>query len=317
MRKWREASMIPARLIAGSATVQRGPWRMRAETRQEKDFSRHVPAIRLDFLTFACMGFQVLSPGGYSMVSHCQHQCDISVSSGVVGTEPLCVPLLLGTSQLEDRCAQRVHSRPESCQELLVVKKQLATALRRVRRRNLAEDMGGLGFTKRMRLVTTSIFIQSESKDCAEAYLVQALRRKLPPAQRLVEDWVLQTSDDTMLSVSVTPNSGAHWRIHAQACLWIAEWRAAQWVREQTCARMPRSGIDLIRKYMSLLPDWLQQEALLDTRRALAQGSLRLNARYRQWCVRFKKRHRVRRALLQDTDPMTPDEAAGRVPRRP
>ena len=196
------------------------------------------------------------------------------------------------------------------------MKKQLATALRRVRRRKLAEDTGGLGFTKRMRLVTTSIFIQSESKDCAEAYLVQALRRKLPPAQRLVEDWVLQTSDDTMLSVSVTPNSGAHWRIHAQACLWIAEWRAAQWVREQTCAGMPRSGIDLIRKYMSLLPDWLQQEALLDTRRPLAQGSLRLNARYRQWCVRFKKRHRVRRARLQDTDPMTPDEAAGRVPRR-
>ena len=58
----------------------------------------------------------------------------------------------------------------------------------------MAEDTGGRGFTKRMRLVTTSIFIQSESRDCAEAYLVQALRRKLPPAQRLVEDWVLQTT---------------------------------------------------------------------------------------------------------------------------
>ena len=77
MRKWREASVIPARLIAGSATVQRGPWRMQAERRQEKDFSRHAPAIRLDFLTFACTGFHVLCPGGYSMVSHCQHQCDI------------------------------------------------------------------------------------------------------------------------------------------------------------------------------------------------------------------------------------------------
>ena len=180
----------------------------------------------------------------------------------------------------------------------------------------MAEDTGGRGFTKRMRLVTTSIFIQSESRDCAEAYLVQALRRKLPAAQRLVEDWVLQTPDDTMLSVSVTPISGTHWRIQSEACLWIAEWKAAQWIREQTCAGMPRSGIDLIRKYMSLLPDWLQQDSFLDTRRALAHGSLRLNAKYRQWCVRFKKRHRVRRARLQDADPMTPDEAAERVPRR-
>ena len=86
------------------------------------------------------------------------------------------------------------------------MRKEIATALRRVRRRQVAEDTGGRGFTKRMRLVTTSIFIQSESRDCAKGYLVQALRRKLPAAQRLVEDWVLQTPDDTMLSVSVTPN---------------------------------------------------------------------------------------------------------------
>ena len=62
MRKWREASMIPARLIAGSATVQREPWRMQAERRQEKDFRRHAPGIRLDLLTFACKGFHVLCP---------------------------------------------------------------------------------------------------------------------------------------------------------------------------------------------------------------------------------------------------------------
>ena len=63
---------------------------MQAERRQEKDFRRHAPGIRLDLLTFACKGFHVLCPVDVPW----SHIASISVTYrllGVLGIQPVSV----------------------------------------------------------------------------------------------------------------------------------------------------------------------------------------------------------------------------------
>ena len=189
-----------------------------------------------------------------------------------------------------------------SWQELVLVQRQLNTLHRRCCRRRSAADLGGEGFTKRMRLVATSILIQSESRDCADDYLVRFLRPKLPGQQRLVEDWLLQTADELMLSASVTPTCDHDWRIRHDATVWIAEWRTARWLEKETASGCPKSGFELIHKYQEYLPEDLRQHAVFDSLRLLSHGSVRLNDRFRQWCLRFKRRQKIRRGEFRDMD---------------
>ncbi len=201
-----------------------------------------------------------------------------------------------------------------SCQELVLLQRQLNTLHRRCCRRRSAADLGGRGFTKRMRLVATSILLQSDSTDCADAYLVRFLRRKLPCQQRLVEDWLLETADDLMLSVSVTPTCDRHWRIRHDATVWIAEWRTARWVEEETASGYPKSCAEVVYKFQEYLPEALRQHEVFDSMRPLSYGSARLNDRFRQWCLRFKRRQKIRRGDFKDVDPMTLEETQERAP---
>lgn len=92
-----------------------------------------------------------------------------------------------------------------SAKELSLINRKLATWRKRRRRRATAEDASGLGFALRMKQVTSSIYTQTQSSEAALQYVSKVLGRKMHRDAAVVEDWVLETLDEVLLSICVDP----------------------------------------------------------------------------------------------------------------
>ena len=194
-----------------------------------------------------------------------------------------------------------------------MINRQLATWRKRKRRQAKAEDVCGLGFTLRMKQIASSIYTQTQSSEAALQYLTMVLGRKMHRDAAVVEDWVLETPDEVLLSISVEPVCRRHWRIYKHASIWVAEWKTIAWLRRQTELGLPQTGLELVARYQKLLPASFRQESVLDTRRLCNQGRIRLKCSQRKWCQRFKRRWRVKRGQLSDMDPLTDQQMVDRV----
>ena len=181
------------------------------------------------------------------------------------------------------------------------------------RRREVATDIAQRGFTQRMRLLGVAVWAMTGSNKSAEEILQRVYGRRLPSGSTCIEEWVVATSDETIASVSVHPVSAHHARIYTEACVWVAEWKTKLWLRRQTKLGYPQSGLALVSHFQSALPNGLRCESVLDRTRRFQKGRERLNARYRKWCVRFKRRWRTKRGQLSDKDPLTDEEMIRRV----